>query len=44
MLKLKHDEPLSSFAFRINMRRYTAGSRVVLMLYAQGRAVQVETS
>ena len=44
VLELKSDEPPSKFAFKINLRRYTAGGRrrrAVLPPHIRGGAVQV---
>ena len=48
-MKLKYDEPLSSFAFKFNLHRYTTGATtpglVLLALrivFALGEAVQVD--
>jgi hypothetical protein len=38
LLKLKYDEPLSSFAFNFNLRRYNAGIRERLLLQMEMQA------
>jgi hypothetical protein len=38
-LKLKCDEPLSNFAFKINLRRYTAGAARYFLAAAAAAAL-----
>jgi len=42
LLTLKHDDPLSTFAFRFYLRRYNKGRGVARLLDHLGRAVQVD--